>query len=68
LGVSGSIMIVPRALRKLGLPLEKKSPHAAERDTPEVQQERRSFRRKGRPIEPKRLVFVDETGRRRGVR
>jgi transposase len=62
LGVSGSRMIVCRALRKLGLPLKKKSKHAAERDTPEVQQKRRSFRRKVKPIEPKRLVFVDETG------
>jgi hypothetical protein len=27
-----------------------------------VQKKRRSFRRKVRKIEPKRLVFVDETG------
>jgi transposase len=62
LGVTGSVMIICRALQKLGLPLKKKSKHAAERDTPEVQKKRRSFRRKIRPIEPKRLVFVDETG------
>jgi transposase len=62
MGISGSRMIVCRALQKLGLPLKKKSPHAAERDTPEAQQKRRSFRRKVKPIEPKRLVFVDETG------
>jgi transposase len=62
LGISGSRMIVCRALQKLGLPLKKKSKHAAERDTPEVQQKRRSFRRKVKPIEPRRLVFVDETG------
>jgi transposase len=62
LGLSGGRMIVCRALQKLGLPLKKKSPHAAERDTPEVQRKRRSFRRKVRPIEPERLVFVDETG------
>jgi transposase len=62
LGVSGSIMIVCRALQKLGLPLKKKSPHASERDTPEVRKKRRSFRRKIVPIEVKRLVFVDETG------
>jgi transposase len=36
LGVSGSIMIICRALQKLELPLKKKSPHASERDTPEV--------------------------------
>lgn len=62
LGISGGRMIVCRALRKLGLPLKKKSKHAAERDTPEVQKRRRSFRRKVKPIEPRRLVFVDETG------
>lgn len=62
MGVSGSKMIICRALQKLRLPLKKKSRHAAERDTPEVKKKRRSFRRKVKPIEPKRLVFVDETG------
>jgi transposase len=62
LGIGGSIMIVWRALRKLDITLKKKSPHASERDSPEVQAKRRSFRRKIKPIEPKRLVFVDETG------
>jgi len=62
LGISGSRMIICRALQKLGLPLKKKSRHAAERDTPEVRRKRRSFRRKVKPIEPRRLVFVDETG------
>ena len=62
MGVTGSKMIICRALQKLGLPLKKKSPHAAERDTPEVRRKRRSFRRKVKTIEPRRLVFVDETG------
>jgi transposase len=62
MGVSGSRMIICRALRKLGLPLKKKSPHASERDTPEVQEERREFGEAVEPIEPRRLVFVDETG------
>jgi transposase len=62
MGASGSVMIICRALQKLGLPLKKKSRHAAERDTPEVQMKRRSFRRKMVPIEPGRLVFVDEAG------
>jgi transposase len=62
MGISGSIMIICRALQKLGLPRKKKSLHAAERDTPEVQKKRRAFRRKIEPIEPGRLVFVDETG------
>jgi transposase len=62
MGISGSVMIICRALQKLGLPLKKKSPHAAERDTPEVRRKRREFRREVEPIEPGRLVFVDETG------
>jgi transposase len=62
LGISGGRMIVCRALQKLALPLKKKSRHAAERDTPEVKKKRRAFRRKVKPIEAKRLVFVDETG------
>src|SRR6476619_1265459 len=62
MGVTGSRMIICRALQKLGLPLKKKSGHAAERDTPEVRRKRRSFRRRVVPIEPGRLVFVDETG------
>src|SRR4030088_1369165 len=41
MGISGSRMIICRALQKLGLPLKKKSPHASERDTPEDQEERR---------------------------
>ena len=62
MGISGSRMIICRALQKLGLPLKKKSPHASERDTPEVQEERREFAEEVEPIEPKRFVFVDETG------
>jgi transposase len=62
MGVTGSIMIICRALQKLGLPLKKKSGHAAERDTPRVRKRRREFRKAVAPIEPKRLVFVDETG------
>jgi transposase len=62
MGIFGSRMIICRALQKLGLPLKKKSPHASERDTPEVQEERREFGEEVEPIEPRRLVFVDETG------
>ena len=66
LGVSGSIMIICRALQKLGLPLKKKSPHASEPRHTEVQQKRRSFREKIKPIEPGRLVFVErDRGSRR---
>jgi transposase len=62
MGISGSRMIICRALQKLGLPLKKKSSHASERDTPEVQEERREFAEDVEPIEPERFVFVDETG------
>src|SRR3954468_3731098 len=62
MGVSGSRMIICRALQKLGLTLKKKSPHAAERDTPEVREGRREFADDVEPIEPQRLVFRGETG------
>jgi transposase len=62
LGVDGSIMIVWRGLRKLDITRKKKSRRATERDRPDVREGRRSFRREVEPIEPKRLVFVDETG------
>jgi transposase len=62
MGVSGSRMIICRALQKLGLPRKKKSKHASERDTPEVREGRREFAEDVEPIEPRRLVFVDETG------
>ena len=62
MGVSGSRMIICRALKKLGLPRKKKSKHASERDTPGVQEERREFAEDVEPIEPRRFVFVDETG------
>jgi transposase len=61
-GVGGSLMILWRALNKLGITRKKKTVHAAEQDRPDVQAKRRSFRRTIQPIEPKRLVFVDETG------
>jgi transposase len=61
-GVTGSRMIICRALQKLGLPLKKTPPHASERDTPEVREERREFGEEVEPIGPRRLVFVDETG------
>src|SRR5262245_29726438 len=51
-----------RALRRRRLTRKKKSRHADERDRPDVQRKRRSFRRKVKRIEAERLVFVDETG------
>ena len=49
-------------LRRFRLTYKKKTLHAGERDTPEVQTKRRRDRAKVRRIEAKRLVFVDETG------
>jgi transposase len=57
-----SLTTVWRALRRRRLTRKKKSLHADERDRPDVQTKRRSFRRKVKRIEPKRLVVVDETG------
>jgi transposase len=62
LGLSGSIMVVWRGLQRLDITRKKKTRHADERDRPDVQTKRRSFRRKVKAIAPKRLVFVDETG------
>jgi transposase len=55
-------MIVWRALKKLGITRKKKTTHADERDRSEVRSKRKACRRQVRTVEPKRLVFVDETG------
>jgi transposase len=62
LGVAGSIMIVFRALRALGITRKKKSRRADERDRPDVRKKRKAFRKEVAPVAPGRLVFVDETG------
>jgi len=62
LDVSGSIMAIWRGLQRLEITRKKKTKHADERDRPDVQKKRRSFRRTVKAIEVKRLVFVDETG------
>src|SRR5512135_691602 len=61
-GFTCSLKTLWLALRRRHLTYKKKSLHASQRDRPEVQKKRRAFRREVRPIEPKRLVFVDETG------
>jgi transposase len=62
LNLSGSVMIVWRGLEKLGITRKKKTRHADERDRPDVQRMRRAFRREVKSTDPRRLVFVDETG------
>jgi transposase len=61
-GFTCSLKTLWLALRRRRLTRKKKSLYASQRDRPDVQKKRRSFRRKVRKIEPKRLVFVDETG------
>jgi transposase len=61
-GFSVSLKTLWYALDNLGLTRKKKSLHASQRDRPDVQTKRRRFRREVREIEPKRLIFVDETG------
>src|SRR3954447_7402615 len=61
-GFTCSLKTLWHALRQQGLTRKKKTLHADERDRPDVQTKRRSFRRKVKKIEPERLVFVDETG------
>ena len=62
LGLDCSRMAIARALVRLGISRKKKSLHASERDTPKVKRNRRDFRRKLAQVDPKHLVFVDETG------
>src|SRR3954449_1376263 len=61
-GFTCSLTTLWRALRRRDLTRKKKTLHADERDRPDVQTKRRSFRRKVKRIEPERLAFVDETG------
>ena len=62
LGVSCSLMTISRALRKLGLPRKKKTPRDQDQDRPDVQQRRREFCAKLAGLDPRRLIFVDESG------
>ncbi len=61
-GIQCSLKTLWYALDRLGLTRKKKSLHATQRDRPDVQKKRRRFRRAVGQIEPKKLVFVDETG------
>jgi transposase len=61
-GLDCSLTTIWRTLRRRGLTFKKKTQHADERDRPDVRQKRRSFRRRVKRVEPKGLVFVDETG------
>src|SRR3954463_487813 len=62
LGVSCSLMTIARALSKLRLPRKKKIPRSQEQDRPDVQEQRQEFCAKLAGVDPRRLVFVDESG------
>jgi transposase len=61
-GFRCSLTTIWRALRRRGLTRKKKSQHADERERPDVKAKRRSFRRRVKRAEPRRLRFVDESG------
>ena len=61
LGVSCSLTTIWRALEKLGLPRKKMLFRASEQDSPDVQQKRRDFCAELARVDPRRLVFVNET-------
>jgi transposase len=63
LGVACGLMAVSRAVRgELKITRKKKDRHARERDSPEVERKREEFREEVARLDPRRLVFVDETG------
>jgi transposase len=62
LGVDCSTMAIVRALKKLKITRKKKVLHAQEQDSPEGQQKRRDFLEEIAGIDPRRLIFVDESG------
>lgn len=62
LGVVCGLTTIHRTLQRRGITRKKKSKHADERDSPEVQEERAVFEAKMAKVDPAHLVFVDETG------
>jgi transposase len=62
LGVDCGIMTIFRALKQNRITYKKKTYHADERDSSRVQEQRHAFQEKLAAVDPKHLVFVDETG------
>jgi transposase len=62
LGVPCSIMTIVRALQRHRISRKKKTLHADERDSPQVQAQRAAFEQRMAQVDPEHLVFVDETG------
>ena len=65
-GFACTLTTLWRTLRRFRLTYKKKTLHAGERDTPEVQAKRRRYRAKVRRIEAKRLVFRRRDGGQHG--
>ena len=63
--VNGST--ISRKLRQLRLSRKKKTCHASERDTPEVQQERKEFQEDKPNMPVPKLIFIDESGINTGM-
>jgi transposase len=62
LGVACSVMTIARALKRDRITRKKKTGHADERDSPDVQAQRAAFDQRLAAVDPARLVFVDEMG------
>jgi len=62
LGVACSVMTIARALKRARITRKKKTAHADERDSPDVQAQRAAFDQRLAAVEAARLVFVDEMG------
>lgn len=62
LGIPCSLSTICRALQRLGLSRKKKTLHAVEQDTPEVQAKRADFDERMAGVDPAHLIFVDEMG------
>ena len=60
-GITVGLSTVHRFLRAHNADAQKKTLHAAEQDRPDVAQARRVFIRRQPALDPKRLVFIDET-------
>jgi transposase len=61
-GLSVSEPTMSRTMRRLGLTRKRKSVEASERGRPDVQEKRSKFRLRAAVWDPRRLVFIDETG------
>lgn len=61
LGLDVSISTIDRHLQRLRLTFKKKGLHASERDRPDVKQRRDHWRSAMPGLDPKHLVFIDET-------